>query len=134
MRGENLARLKDCMRRAEAGEELTLGGTTSHYGVSRVVTDLLMYQPDFAVVDFSVNDEPDVFFQETYEGLIRRILSWPSKPAVLILNNVFYDTGKSAQTRAGGSGNRVVSGAGEMPNVGGRNGGAAAFGNDGQRL
>ena len=142
MRGENLARLKDCMRRAEAGEELTLGffggsitqdslatrheycyayrvfrwwetafpkarfhyvnggigGTTSHYGVSRVVTDLLMYQPDFAVVDFSVNDEPDVFFQETYEGLIRRILSWPSKPAVLILNNVFYDTGKSAQT------------------------------------
>ena len=74
-----------------------IGGTTSHYGVSRVVTDLLMYQPDFVVVDFSVNDEPEVFFQETYEGLIRKILSWDSKPAVLLLNNVFYDSGKNAQ-------------------------------------
>lgn len=134
-------RLKSCMRRAEAGEEITLGffggsitqdslatkhencyayrvfrwweerfpkayfhyvnggigGTTSHYGVSRVVTDMLMYQPDFVVVDFSVNDEPEAFFQETYEGLLRRILTWPSRPAVLLLNNVFYDTGKNAQ-------------------------------------
>ena len=74
-----------------------IGGTTSHYGVSRVVTDLLMYQPDFVVVDFSVNDEPEPFFQETYEGLIRKILSWDSKPAVLLLNNVYYDSGKTAQ-------------------------------------
>lgn len=74
-----------------------IGGTTSHYGVSRVVTNLLMYQPDFVVVDFSVNDEPEPFFQETYEGLIRKILSWDSKPAVLLLNNVYYDSGKTAQ-------------------------------------
>ena len=110
-----LKRLKDCMKRAEAGEELTIGflggsitqgslattmentyayrvftwwkqtfpkanvhyvnggigGTTSHYGVSRAVTDVLMYQPDFVVVDFSVNDEADIFFQETYEGVVR---------------------------------------------------------------
>lgn len=137
----DLTRLKSCMRRAEAGGELTIGflggsitqgslasdsyntyaygvytwwresfpdavfhyvnggigGTTSHYGVSRAVTDLLMYQPDFVAVDFSVNDEANEFFQETYEGLIRRLLSWSSKPAVLILNNVFYDTGENAQ-------------------------------------
>lgn len=137
----DLSRLKSCMRRAEAGGELTvgffggsitqgslaakhencyayrvfrwwektfpravfhyvnggIGGTTSHYGVSRAVTDLLMYQPDFVVVDFSVNDQPDEFFQETYEGLIRKILAWPSGPAVLLLNNVFYDTGQNAQ-------------------------------------
>lgn len=74
-----------------------IGGTTSHYGVSRVITNLLMYQPDFVVVDFSVNDEPEPFFQETYEGLIRKILSWDSKPAVLLLNNVYYDSGKTAQ-------------------------------------
>lgn len=141
MHGEDLKRLKNCMRRAEARDELTLGffggsitqdslatkheycyayrvfrwweetfpkakfhyvnggigGTTSHYGVSRAVTDLLMYHPDFVVVDFSVNDEPDEFFQETYEGLIRKILFWTSRPAVLLLNNVFYDTGKNAQ-------------------------------------
>lgn len=141
MNRPDLTRLKSCMRRAEAGEELTIGffggsitqdslatkhencyayrvfrwweetfpkaafhyvnggigGTTSHYGVSRVVTDMLMYQPDFVAVDFSVNDDPDEFFQETYEGLIRKLLTWSSKPALLLLNNVFYDTGKNAQ-------------------------------------
>lgn len=134
-------RLKDCMERAQRGDELTIGflggsitqgslaseygktyayrvfswwketfpkaefhyvnggigGTDSYYGLSRIVTDLLMYQPDFVVVDFSVNDEANVFFQETYEGVVRRLLSWPSKPAVVLLNNVFYDTGKNAQ-------------------------------------
>lgn len=74
-----------------------IGGTSSHYGVSRAVTDLLMYQPDFVVVDFSVNDEGNTFFEETYEGVIRKLLLWPSEPAVLILNNVFYDTGANAQ-------------------------------------
>lgn len=137
----DLKRIKNCLRRAKAGGELTIsffggsitqgslasdphttyayrvyswwkesfpqavfhyvnggiGGTTSHYGVSRAVTDLLMYQPDFVTVDFSVNDDADDFFLETYEGLVRKLLSWQSKPAVLFLNNVFYDTGKNAQ-------------------------------------
>lgn len=74
-----------------------IGGTTSHYGASRAVTDVLMYQPDFVVVDFSVNDEADVFFQETYEGVVRKIVSWHSVPALILLNNVFYDTGLNAQ-------------------------------------
>lgn len=138
---KDLARLKASMRKAAAGEELTLGffggsitqdslatkhencyayrvfpwwkesfpnaelhyvnggigGTTSHYGVSRVVTDMLMYQPDFVVVDFSVNDDANEFFQETYEGLIRKMLTWPSEPAVLLLNNVYYDSGENVQ-------------------------------------
>lgn len=156
----DLTRLKNCMRRALRGEELTIGflggsitqgslaseecntyayrvftwweksfpktrfyyvnggigGTTSHYGVARAVTDVLMYQPDFVVVDFSVNDAveedgPDrkceaVFgrevserelFRETYEGVVRKLLGWPSAPAVLLLNNVYYDTGLNAQ-------------------------------------
>lgn len=137
----DLSRIKDCMRRAERGEYLTLGflggsitegslssspemcyaylvykwwretfpqaefsyvnggigGTTSHYGAARAVSDLLMYQPDFVVVDFSVNDEANPFFQETYEGVVRKILGWHSAPALVLLNNVYYDTGKSAQ-------------------------------------
>lgn len=74
-----------------------IGGTTSHYGAVRAVTDVLMYQPDFVLVDFSVNDEPDPFFQETYEGVVRKILGWSSAPALLLLNNVYYDSGKNAQ-------------------------------------
>ena len=74
-----------------------IGGTSSLYGVSRAVTDILMYQPDFITIDFSVNDKADEFFQETYEGLIRKMLTRPSRPALLLLNNVCYDTGINAQ-------------------------------------
>ncbi len=74
-----------------------IGGTSSHFGAARVVTDLLMYQPDFVVVDFSVNDVENGLCQETYEGVLRRILSWPSAPAVVLLNNVYYGTGCTTQ-------------------------------------
>lgn len=74
-----------------------IGGTSSHFGVSRAEEDLLQYQPDVVIVDFSVNDEANPFFQETFEGLIRKIYNWTTRPAVLILNNVFYDTGVNAQ-------------------------------------
>lgn len=137
----DFSRLENLMKRARAGEELTIGflggsitqgslatehkntyayrvftwwretfpkakfhyvnggigGTTSHFGAARAIDDVLMYQPDFVVVDFSVNDDPNEFFQETYEGVIRKILTWDSKPAVALLNNVFYDTGINAQ-------------------------------------
>lgn len=76
-----------------------IGGTTSYFGVARAVDDLLMYNPDVVVVDFSVNDDTEnsTLFTETFEGLIRRILNWQSKPAVIVLNNVFYDTGVNMQ-------------------------------------
>ncbi len=74
-----------------------IGGTSSYFGVSRVHKDLLMYRPDMVIVDFSVNDEPTEFFKETYEGLIRRIWYSDTKPAMLLLNNVFYEDGRSAQ-------------------------------------
>lgn len=137
----DLSRLENLMKRAQAGEELTIGflggsitqgslatehkntyayrvfiwwketfpkakfhyvnggigGTTSHFAAARAIDDVLMYQPDLVVVDFSVNDDPNEFFQETYEGVIRKILTWDSKPAVVLLNNVFYDTGVNAQ-------------------------------------
>lgn len=143
----NDARLKNCMKRAQKGEALTIGffggsitqgcaasvhercyayrvfewwkqafpkaefsyvnggigGTDSHFGVSRVWQDLLMYQPDVVILDFSVNDMTDdpgrteEFFKETYEGLVRRILTARTSPALLILNNVCYDTGENIQ-------------------------------------
>ncbi len=74
-----------------------IGGTDSFYGISRAVTDLLMYQPDFVVVDFSVNDTKLSFRKETYEGLLRKLLTWPSRPAVVLLNNIYYDTGLTAE-------------------------------------
>ncbi len=72
-----------------------IGGTTSLYGAARAWMDLLRYRPDFVVVDFSVNDEATPFFQETFEGVVRQL--YRAGAAVLILNNVCYDTGENAQ-------------------------------------
>ncbi len=74
-----------------------IGATTSQFGVARVESDLLVYKPDFIITEFSVNDSDKEPFQETYEGLIRRILTHSTSPAVLILNNVQYDDGVNAQ-------------------------------------
>lgn len=74
-----------------------IGGTTSHFGVSRVKKDLMIYQPDLVILDFCVNDEANEFFQETFEGLLRKILTWKSDPAILVLNNIFFATGANAE-------------------------------------
>lgn len=74
-----------------------IGGTSSHFGAARVWEDLLCYRPDFVVVDFSVNDEPDDFYMETYEGVVRRIFLSESAPAMLLLNNIYYDSGKTCE-------------------------------------
>ena len=72
-----------------------IGGTSSQFGVARVEEDLLRYQPDVIFVEFSVNDDNTPFFQETYEGLVRRILQ--NGAAVMLIHNVRYDNMVSAQ-------------------------------------
>lgn len=74
-----------------------IGGTTSQFGAARVDDDLLSQNPDFVIVEFSVNDESDAHFMETYEGLVRRIYGAWQKPAVLLVHNVFYHNGANAQ-------------------------------------
>lgn len=74
-----------------------IGGTASLFGAARAADDLLMYRPDFVVVDFSVNDVGNRLCRESYEGVLRRILSWPSSPAALLLNNIYYDTGATEE-------------------------------------
>lgn len=74
-----------------------VGGTTSYYGVSRVNEHLLSHEPDFVIVEFSVNDKGNEFFKETYEGLIRNIINSKTNPAVLVVNNLFYEDGTNAQ-------------------------------------
>lgn len=75
-----------------------IGATTSHFASARCENDLLRYSPDFVITEFSVNDKNDEHFMECYEGLIRRIYGDRSGGAVVIVNNVFYDSGKNAQS------------------------------------
>ena len=86
------------------GSEVTylnagIGGTSSQFGVARVEEDLLSHNPDVVIVEFSVNDEDNAHFLETYEGLIRKIYGSKTRPGVLIVNSVKYDDGVNAQAR-----------------------------------
>ena len=74
-----------------------IGGTTSQFGVSRVKDHVLKYEPDFVLTEFAVNDDNTEFFMETYEGLVRKILSDECKPALMLMNNVKYDDGLNAE-------------------------------------
>jgi len=74
-----------------------IGGTTSQFGVARAEADLLSKEPDFVIIEFSVNDDSTEHFMETYEGLVRKVYTSKTKPAVLLVHNVFYNNGANAQ-------------------------------------
>lgn len=76
-----------------------IGGTTSQFGAARAESDLLAYKPDFVIVEFSVNDESTEHFCETYEGLVRKIYDSATKPAMLLVHNVYYNNGSNAQVQ-----------------------------------
>jgi lysophospholipase L1-like esterase len=74
-----------------------VGATTSKFGVARVQEDALSLEPDMVFTEFSVNDEDNDLYKETFEGLIRKILLSKSEPALFMFNNVFYNSGFNAQ-------------------------------------
>lgn len=137
----DLSRLAAVMRRAQAGEEITvgviggsitegystsnmkknayaclmrdwwqerfpditvqyvnagIGGTSSYLGVHRVQEDLLDYEPDFVIVEFSVNDGNNNFYKRSYDNLLRRILMDENQPALMLLFTTQED-GTNAQ-------------------------------------
>ena len=74
-----------------------IGATDSQFGCARADSDLLVYDPDICFVEFSVNDEATDHYQETYEGLVRKILSSDSSRALMLIHNVRYDDGGNSQ-------------------------------------
>lgn len=75
-----------------------IGGTPSDFGVARVDDDLLKYNPDFSIVEFSVNDVNNLYYFETYEGLVRHILT-ASQTGLMLVHNVRYDNMESAEDK-----------------------------------
>ncbi|MBQ9119845.1 MAG: SGNH/GDSL hydrolase family protein [Lachnospiraceae bacterium] len=74
-----------------------IGATTSQFAVARIESDLLRYEPDVVFLEFSVNDTDNDFFKETFEGVVRKILTSASEPALFMFNNVQYNDGVNAQ-------------------------------------
>ncbi len=69
-----------------------VGGTPSELGMVRFERDVLRdgeAEPDIIVIEFAVNDEGDETQGVCYESLVRKALSLPWKPAVVLLFAVF---------------------------------------------
>lgn len=62
-----------------------IGGTDSYLGVNRVDEQLLAYDPDIVIVEFSVNDTNAATNKYSYDSLVRKILLHKSEPAVILL-------------------------------------------------
>lgn len=73
-----------------------IGGTDSYLGVHRVDEQLLAYDPDVVIVEFSVNDTDKLMNSFSYESLVRKILSHSTEPAVMLLFTTM-DNGTSMQ-------------------------------------
>ncbi len=83
----------------EAGLDVVNAGinaTDSYLGVHRVQKDILDQKPDLVVVEFAVNDQMTNLHKQSYENLVRRILTADFHPAVLLLF-MSRTNGKSCQ-------------------------------------
>lgn len=61
-----------------------IGGTDSYLGIHRLQSDVLLYEPDLCIVEFSVNDT-EAHNKESYESIIRELLNYETEPAVICL-------------------------------------------------
>lgn len=68
-----------------------IGGTNSYLGVHRVDEQLLSYDPDVVIVEFSVNDTDKMINKFSYDSLVRKILSHSSNPTVMLLFTTMED-------------------------------------------
>lgn len=73
-----------------------VSGTASTVGNLRVTRDVLSYEPDIVFIEFAVNDGQDRFMKDSYESLVKTLLTQENEPAVVLLFNRTVD-GHSAQ-------------------------------------
>ena len=62
-----------------------IGGTDSYLGVHRADEQLLSYNPEVVVIEFSVNDTDKTMNKYSYDSLVRKVLSAENEPAVILL-------------------------------------------------
>lgn len=64
-----------------------LSGTSSVVGLMRAQNDILNDNPDIIFIEFSVNDHPEEIYKKGYESLVKKCLSQPNNPAVILIIN-----------------------------------------------
>ena len=69
-----------------------IGATGSLVGIHRLDRDVLCHNPDLVIVEFSVNDKPNVDkCQEYYDNLIYKIMNQKNAPAVICIGTMGCD-------------------------------------------
>lgn len=67
-----------------------IGATDSYLAVHRVDNDVLADQPDIIFIEF-INDQDSEFYKTTMDSLVRKCLSLPNKPAVVLIEMTMED-------------------------------------------
>ncbi|MBP3593128.1 MAG: SGNH/GDSL hydrolase family protein [Lachnospiraceae bacterium] len=62
-----------------------IGATDSYLGVHRLQEDVLDYNPDVVLVEYSVNDGGNNTFKITYDNLVYKMATMENAPAVMLL-------------------------------------------------
>ncbi|MBO6116379.1 MAG: carbohydrate binding domain-containing protein [Ruminococcus sp.] len=62
-----------------------LSGTSSVVGLVRSEKDIVSQNPDIIVIEFSVNDHEGEMYKKSFESLVKKFLSLPNEPAVIVL-------------------------------------------------
>ncbi len=73
-----------------------IGATGSSFGCFRADRDITSQHPDAVFVDFAVNDSASPSSELSYEGLVRKLLSYPQHPAVVELF-MMHESGSNNQ-------------------------------------
>lgn len=71
-----------------------IGSTNAEMACYRIEEDLLRYEPDFVVVDFTVNTYLNQDVKGTYSTLLYKILSQSNSPAVMSIDYTACDSAK----------------------------------------
>ena len=77
---------------ATACLNVSIGATDSYLAVHRVDRDVLSKNPDVIFIEY-INDLDNDFYKATMESLIRKCLSAPNNPAVVLIEMVLEDGG-----------------------------------------
>lgn len=64
-----------------------ISGTPSILGNVRLERDVLSHSPDIVFIEFAVNDGGEKIYQESYDSMVKTILTQENEPAVVLLLN-----------------------------------------------
>ena len=73
----------------------SISGTGSEIGIARAQKDVIEHSPDIVFIEFAANNGSTLFYRQTYESLIRKVMSLPNDPAIVLVFSCTSYTGSS---------------------------------------